>query len=117
MAKIDRERRKRRRIRQLIYVLMFVLFVTGFAWFLEMRSTTTVMVVRHAEVEQGVENPGLSPAGRLRAKELARLLGDVDVTDAPPTLLLPSQVCRVSVVAGSVVPGQAAGFAPPALSD
>lgn len=82
MAKIDRERRKRRRIRRLIYILMFVLIVTGFAWFLEMRSTTTVMIVRHAEVEKGVDNPGLSPAGRLRAKELVRLLGDVDVTDS-----------------------------------
>ncbi len=82
MAKIDRERRKRRRIRRLIYVVMFVSVVTGFAWFLEMRSTTTLMIVRHAEVEQGVENPGLSPAGRLRAKELVRLLGDVDVTDS-----------------------------------
>jgi 2,3-bisphosphoglycerate-dependent phosphoglycerate mutase len=82
VAKIDRERRKRRRIRRLIYIVMFVLVVTSFAWFLEMRSTTTVMIVRHAEVEQGVENPGLSPAGRLRAKELVRLLGDVDVTDS-----------------------------------
>lgn len=82
MAKLDRERRKRRRKRRLIYTLIFVLVVTSFAWFLEMRSTTTVIILRHAEVEQGVDNPGLSPAGRLRSKDLVRLLGDVDVTDS-----------------------------------
>ncbi len=78
---MDRERRKRRRKRRLAYSLIFILTVTALAWFLEMRSTTTVMVVRHAEVETGVENPGLSPAGRVRVNQLLRVLGDVDVTD------------------------------------
>lgn len=40
------------------------------------------MIVTHAEVESGVENPGLSPEGRIRANELVRVLGDVDVTDS-----------------------------------
>jgi len=82
VAKLDRERRKRRRKRRLAYTVFFLLFITGFAWFLEMRSTTTVMIVRHAEVEQGVENPGLSPSGRIRAKELVRVLGNVEVDNS-----------------------------------
>ena len=82
MASLDRERRKRRRKRRLAYSLIFIIFVTGFAWFLEQRSTTTIMIVRHAEVEVGVDNPGLSPAGRIRVNELMRVVGDIDVTDS-----------------------------------
>ena len=80
MAILDRDRRRRRRKRRLVYSLIFILIVTGFVWFLKQRSTTTIMIVTHAEVEVGVENPGLSPAGRIRANELLRVLGDVDVT-------------------------------------
>ena len=80
MAILDRDRRRRRRKRRLVYSLIFILIVTGFVWFLKQRSTTTIMIVTHAEVEAGVENPGLSPAGRIRANELLRVLGDVDVT-------------------------------------
>ena len=80
MAILDRDRRRRRRKRRLVYSLIFILIVTGLVWFLKQRSTTTIMIVTHAEVEAGVENPGLSPAGRIRANELLRVLGDVDVT-------------------------------------
>jgi len=80
LAILDRDRSRRRRKRRLVYSLIFVLIVTGFVWFLKQRSTTTIMVVTHAEVESGVENPGLSPAGRVRANELRRVLADVDVT-------------------------------------
>ena len=80
MAILDRDRRRRRRKRRLVYSLIFILIVTGLVWFLKQRSTTTIMIVTHAEVEAGVENPGLSPAGRIRANELLRVLGDVDAT-------------------------------------
>jgi hypothetical protein len=80
LAILDRDRRRRRRKRRLVYSLVFILIVTGFVWFLKQRSTTTIMVVTHAEVEAGVENPGLSPEGRIRANELLRVLGDVNVT-------------------------------------
>lgn len=82
LAKLDRERRKRQRKRRLAYSLIFIISVTGFAWFLKQRSTTTIMIVRHAEVEVGVDNPGLSPAGRIRVNELMRVVADVDVTDS-----------------------------------
>jgi 2,3-bisphosphoglycerate-dependent phosphoglycerate mutase len=82
LAKLDRERRKRQRKRALVYILIFILFVTGFTWFLKQRSTTTIFIARHAEVQAGVDNPGLSLAGRIRVNELLRVLGDVDVTDS-----------------------------------
>jgi phosphohistidine phosphatase SixA len=66
----------------LAYSLIFIIFVVGFTWFLEQRSTTTIMIVRHAEVETGVDNPGLSPAGRIRVNELMRVVADIDVTDS-----------------------------------
>lgn len=82
MAILDRDRRRRRRKRRLVYSLIFILIVTGFVWFLKQRSTTTILIVTHAEVEAGVENPGLSPAGRIRANELFRVLGNMHVTDS-----------------------------------
>lgn len=61
-------------------VLGFVLLTTGLAWFFELQATTTIIVTRHADVlAPGGDNSGLSPHGQVRAQEIARLLGDVDV--------------------------------------
>ncbi|MGH7130170.1 MAG: SixA phosphatase family protein [Planctomycetaceae bacterium] len=52
----------------------------GLAWFFESQATTTLIFVRHAEKEaQPEDDPGLSPAGRRRAAELARQLVEADV--------------------------------------
>jgi broad specificity phosphatase PhoE len=76
----DERRRRRRRLRRQAAVLIFLMVAFGLAWFFESQATTTVIFVRYAEVTKGEgENPGLAPAGEARARELARLLGDVDV--------------------------------------
>lgn len=73
-----RQRRKRRR--RAGVVSAFMVFALGLAFFFESQATTTVIFVRHADAELFVdENTGLSPAGALRAEELARVLGDADV--------------------------------------
>jgi broad specificity phosphatase PhoE len=77
---VDARRRKRRRLRRQAAVLLFLLFAIGLAWFFESQATTTVIFTRYAESDgDASENPGLSPAGRARAEELARVLGEVDV--------------------------------------
>jgi broad specificity phosphatase PhoE len=76
----DRRRRFRRR---LAAVLGYVVLVTGFAWYLESRLPTTVVFVRHAEVERdGTDDPELSLAGRQRAEELADFVQDIDVVSS-----------------------------------
>lgn len=73
-----RQRRKRRR--RAGVVSAFMVFALGLAFFFESQATTTVIFVRHADAPLVVdESAGLSPAGALRAEELARVLGDVDV--------------------------------------
>jgi broad specificity phosphatase PhoE len=74
------QRRKRRRQRRFVSIAGFLLFTTGMAWFFELQATTTVIVARHAEqsVLSSVD-PGLSPQGQARARELSRILDDVDV--------------------------------------
>ena len=47
------------------------------AWLWSSQTTTTVIVVRHAEKELGtIEDPPLSQAGEQRAADLARIFGD-----------------------------------------
>lgn len=41
---------------------------------------TTVILVRHAEKMPNIENPPLTPVGRVRAGELARVLRDAGIT-------------------------------------
>lgn len=74
----DKRRRFRRR---LAAVLGYVLIVIGFAWYLESRLPTTILLVRHAEVGAILDDqdPSLSAAGRARAETLADFVQDVDV--------------------------------------
>lgn len=81
---MNREQRRSKRqssIRSLILpVFGFFLVAAGVAWFFESQSTTTLIVVRHAEkADEPVEDPGLSAQGQLRARELAEMLTTVDV--------------------------------------
>jgi hypothetical protein len=74
------QRRKRRRQRRIVSIAGFLLFATGMAWFFELQATTTVVVARYAEQSAiSSEDPGLSQQGQVRAGELSRILGDVDV--------------------------------------
>ncbi len=59
----------------------------GLSWFFESQATTTVVLIRHADRVAGENlNPGLSPAGQLRAKELVRVLGHLDVVAGPDVI-------------------------------
>jgi phosphohistidine phosphatase SixA len=54
-----------------------VVLIAVVAWFLSSLSTTTVVIVRHAEKELGtIEDPPLSQAGEQRAQLLARMFGE-----------------------------------------
>jgi broad specificity phosphatase PhoE len=73
-----RQRRKRRRRAGAISA--FMVFALGLAFFFESQATTTVIFVRHADAPLVVDaDTALSASGALRAEELARVLGDVDV--------------------------------------
>jgi broad specificity phosphatase PhoE len=77
---VDDNRRKRRRRRRIIASAVFLSIALSLAWFFESQATTTVVFVRYAEtLGPDSENPGLSPAGQQRARELARTVSNIDV--------------------------------------
>jgi broad specificity phosphatase PhoE len=74
------ERRKKRFRRRVQAIVIYTLIAIGLAWFFESQATTTMIFVRHAEKALvPVDNPGLSPEGQARARDLARQLVDADV--------------------------------------
>ena len=71
---------RRKRLRQrLITIGLYLLVLISLAWFFESQATTTIIFVRHAEKAADSDNPGLTGAGRQRARELARIMQFVDV--------------------------------------
>lgn len=77
---MDDNRRRRRRRRRILASVLFLAFAVTLAWIFESQATTTVVFVRYAELANGGGgNPGLSDAGRVRAEELSRVVGDIDV--------------------------------------
>jgi broad specificity phosphatase PhoE len=61
----------------------------GLAFFFESQATTTVIIVRHADVAAGLgDDLGLSPVGAIRAEELSRALAEVDVVQGPDAILV-----------------------------
>lgn len=82
-------RKRRRRQRRAGAVAAFMVLALGLAFFFESQATTTVIVVRHADVTAGLgDEPGLSATGALRAEELSRVLGDVDVVQGLDAILV-----------------------------
>ncbi len=81
-------KRRRRRQRRAGAVSAFMVLALGLAFFFESQATTTVIVVRHADVVAALgEDPDLTPQGAIRAEELARVLVEVDV-DRPLKAIL-----------------------------
>lgn len=73
-------RQRRNRRRRAGAISAFMVFALGLAFFFESQATTTVIFVRHADAPLVVDaDTALSAPGALRAEELARVLGDVDV--------------------------------------
>jgi broad specificity phosphatase PhoE len=78
MTELDRKKRRRRR--RAAAILAFLVLAVALTWFLESQATTTIIVVRYADVADGTNPAGsLTAAGRRRAQELARVLADIDV--------------------------------------
>ncbi len=76
----DTNRRRRRRRRRLQIIVIYTAIAVCLAWFFESQATTTLIFVRHADkATLPADDPALSEAGRLRARELARQLVDADV--------------------------------------
>lgn len=82
---MDQTPEPRTRIRTIVvFSLLALVFgaVIVFGYFSTFaRPVTTVIVVRHAEknIEPDNPDPDLSPAGQVRAQEIARMLGDTGV--------------------------------------
>ena len=77
---MEENRRRRRLRRRIIASAAFLAIALSLSWFFESQATTTVIFVRYANLLAGdAANPGLSAAGRRRASELARVVGDIDV--------------------------------------
>lgn len=76
------QQKRRRRRRSLVIISSYVLIAFALAWYFESQATTTVLFVRHADVDDPAhlaDDPPLNAAGRARAELLARFLQDVDV--------------------------------------
>jgi broad specificity phosphatase PhoE len=82
MASPSAHRPPKRRVRlRLLPVLGYVVVVLGLAWFFEQRLPTTVIFVRHADVDvatMAIDTP-LTERGQQRAVLLADFLEDFDV--------------------------------------
>ena len=84
-AMIDRideykSRRKKRKLRRIVFALLFTGFAVLLSWFFESQVTTTVIITTHAELETDLSsNSGLSSQGMERANSLASALSSVDV--------------------------------------
>jgi broad specificity phosphatase PhoE len=79
---LNRSRRKPRHWRsRILLVVGYVLAALALAWFFQERPTTTIIFVRHADVDAGSTDPDppLNARGRQRAELLADFLQDVDV--------------------------------------
>jgi len=79
---LNRPKPKPRRWRsRIVLVVGYVLAALALAWFFQERPSTTIIFVRHADVDAGTTDPDppLSARGRQRAELLADFLQDVDV--------------------------------------
>ena len=75
-----KSRRKKRKLRRIVFALLFTGFAVLLSWFFESQVTTTVIITTHAELETDLNtNSGLSDQGIKRANSLASTLSSVDV--------------------------------------
>jgi broad specificity phosphatase PhoE len=75
--------RRRRRRRRAITLLSYIVGVFVLAWYFESQGTTTIIFVRHADVDESMAKDNdlpLNQRGRMRAALLADALENVDVT-------------------------------------
>jgi len=93
--------RKKRRRRRALTLIAYIVVVLGLSWFFESQGTTTIIFVRHAEVDQtmsqDVDQP-LNASGLARAEALADFLEFVD-GDAGPNAIYVSEAVRTQQTA------------------
>lgn len=93
--------RKKRRQRRALTLLAYIVVVFGLAWFLELRLPTTIIFVRHADVDepmsQDMDQP-LNALGLARADALADFLEIVD-GDSGPNAIYVSEARRTQQTA------------------
>jgi len=81
--------RKRRRRRRLTTLLTYVVVVFALAWYFDSQGTTTVIFVRHTDVDLPLiedADPPLNARGRARAELLADFLKTIDVVAGPDAI-------------------------------
>jgi broad specificity phosphatase PhoE len=81
--------RQRRRRRRAFTLLVYVLVVFGLAWYFESQGTTTVIFVRHADIDQPEvqdRDVALNATGLARAELLADYLESIDVVAGPDAI-------------------------------
>lgn len=82
-TKLRRGPNERRRQRWRIAVIIgYAAIAFGIAWFFESQATTTIVFVRHTDIDHPeaiVGDPPLNAAGRARANLLARFISSIDV--------------------------------------
>jgi 2,3-bisphosphoglycerate-dependent phosphoglycerate mutase len=82
MAAVRPRRKSRIRI---LPIVGYIFLVLGIAWFFQQQATTTIIFVRHADVDPAAplaSDPPLTERGRLRAELLADFLANVDVVSS-----------------------------------
>lgn len=81
--------RKRRMRRRFITLLTYAVVVFALSWFFESQGTTTVIFVRHADIDQpesATPDAPLNAAGRARAQLFADTLQLADVVAGPDAI-------------------------------
>jgi phosphohistidine phosphatase SixA len=87
--------RKRRRRRRLVTLLAYIIIVFALAWFFESQGTTTIIFVRHAEVDApdvAAPDSPLNQAGTARAEFLANYLERIDIVAGVDAIYVDSTV-------------------------
>lgn len=93
--------RKKRRRRRAFTLLAYIVVVFALAWFFESQGTTTIIFVRHADVDEAMSKDDdqlLSARGLARAEALADFLQFVD-GDAGPNAIYVSEAKRTQQTA------------------
>ena len=78
--------RQRRRRRRLITLSTYIVAVFVLAWYFESQGTTTIIFVRHADIDRAMAEDtdvSLNAAGLARAESLADYLERIDVVAGP----------------------------------
>jgi broad specificity phosphatase PhoE len=80
--------RQRRRRRRLFTLLTYTAVVFGLAWYFDSMGTTTIIFVRHTDVDRPavLDDQPLNARGAERAELLADFLGEVDVVAGPDAI-------------------------------